>query len=49
MFVDGPSQLKEKDAREASLAIDVFGEHVVRITARNFGNPTIALNSSYMD
>ena len=27
---DGPCELKEKDAREASLAIDVFGEHVVR-------------------
>ncbi|CAB4008149.1 Hypothetical predicted protein, partial [Paramuricea clavata] len=26
----GPSELKEKDAREAALAIDVFGEHVVR-------------------
>ncbi|XP_028393886.1 centrosomal protein of 104 kDa-like [Dendronephthya gigantea] len=27
---DGPSELREKDAREATLAIDIFGEHVVR-------------------
>ena len=28
-LTDVPRELNEKDAREASLAIEIFGEHVV--------------------